>query len=187
MQTGMTSALYPVGVWPSSRFRTGGAVHFLRTQPEDESRWGRRAVGPNGSEPPSAPWPWVERGGALAGSEGRRTALFGLGSARPNGSSRRIERETRRAAARSRRRVANGTRRCFWAWRCSVWAVSQRSFQRSLHPAWRHTSMAFPFSRSHRIPAPLSRASPTTVFTRSPLPDPLGQPASWKRGYDIGS
>lgn len=54
----------------------------------------------------------------------------------------------------------------------------QVSLQRSLHTALRKMSRGLTFSRFQCIPAPLSRASTTSLLAFSTSPEPMGQPAA---------
>jgi hypothetical protein len=55
--------------------------------------------------------------------------------------------------------------------------------QRSLQAALRKTSSGLTLGRAHCMPAPLSRASTTSLLALSTLPLPRGQPAAAKAGY----
>jgi hypothetical protein len=82
----------------------------------------------------------------------------------------------------SLRSFAHRVRRwCCCSQRCSC-PVCQVSSQRSLQTPLRKASMELTLVGSQCIPAPLRRASTTSLFALSTEPDPIGQPCWRKRG-----
>lgn len=64
-----------------------------------------------------------------------------------------------------------------------VLVAAQVSSQRSLQTALRSASRGLTLARSQCMPAPLRRASTTSLFALSTTPLPMGHPFAWKVGY----
>src|SRR5512135_2941602 len=110
------------------------------------------------------------------GERGKRGAGEGAGEGEAMGSGLRASRRACWSfAARSCRRWTQAARRCWHA-------VCQVSCHRSLHTPLHKVSMGLTLVRSHRMPLPLSRASTTSLFALSTMPEPIGQPARRNSG-----
>lgn len=146
-----------------------GMALVLRTPPEDASPAEKLVAVPSASVRPMG-LVGVDEAWLLDGSG----TSCGEGVARKIGSKSERSRAVICSLCLSRWSSRFRLRRC-----CSCLILPcQVSSQPSLHTALRSSNMGLTFFRSQCIPAPLSRASTTSLLALSTMPDPIGQPAA---------